>query len=161
MSVYTTYKSETNGAFTNPNGIGGNSSSDITYTQYHLPLSNITDGASNTFLIGETNYNILGIPWPEAPNTEKWGDHTWAEGYWALSWGHIDFNIYEKLGIRSFNTNRLLNGSATLRVFRSDHRGGAQFVFLDSSVRFVPTDIDYNVLRALVTRAGEEVDHSF
>jgi prepilin-type processing-associated H-X9-DG protein len=46
-------------------------------------------------------------------------------------------------------------------VFRSDHRGGVQFVFLDGSVRFVPETIDYPVLRALVTRAGEETDYDF
>ena len=47
-----------------------------------------------------------------------------------------------------------------MRVFRSDHPGGAQFVFVDGSVHFIPDTIDYPVLRALVTRAGGEVGHS-
>jgi prepilin-type processing-associated H-X9-DG protein len=48
-----------------------------------------------------------------------------------------------------------------LRVFRSDHPGGAQFVFVDGSVRLIPDEIDYPVLRALVTRAGEETVENF
>jgi prepilin-type N-terminal cleavage/methylation domain-containing protein len=157
LSVYTDYgaTAETNGAFKKPESAVGE-------MRYNLPTSQVTDGTSNTIAIGETNYSIPGIPWPEAPNTEKWGDHTWAEGYWALAWGHIDWRLFNSLKYSSYNQfNRLANGNASLRVFRSDHRGGTQFVFLDSSVRFVPTDIDYNVLKALVTRAGEEVDHSF
>jgi hypothetical protein len=44
-----------------------------------------------------------------------------------------------------------------LRVFRSDHAGGSQFVLLDGSVHFVPSDIEYPVLGAYVTRAGGEM----
>jgi prepilin-type processing-associated H-X9-DG protein len=47
------------------------------------------------------------------------------------------------------------------RVFRSDHPGGAQFVLLDGSVHFVSETVDYPVLRALVTRAGEETNYNF
>src|SRR5690606_24487628 len=132
----------------------------VNSTRYHLPLSQIIDGTTNTFLIGENAYNIPGIPWPEAPGTEKWGDHTWAEGYWFYAWGHIRWVHYEKFDKARYNRTDS-SGSDVLRVFRSEHPGGAQFAYLDSSVRFIPEDIDYNVLKALVTRAGEEVSHSF
>jgi hypothetical protein len=97
------------------------------------------------------------------PGNEKWGDHTWAEGYWAHAWGTIQWTLYDTFKFATYNRADLPKTRVkdALQVFRSDHRGGTQFVFLDSSVRFVPTDIDYSVLRALVTRAGEEVDHSF
>jgi prepilin-type N-terminal cleavage/methylation domain-containing protein len=157
LSVYTDYGAtkETDGAFMRPVFSGS------VPTRYDLPVSQITDGTSNTFLIGENSYNLPRLPWPEMPGNEKWGDHTWADGYWALSWGNIQWFLYEKLKIATYNRTDLSNPKDAMRVFRSDYRGGAQFVFLDSSVRFVPTDIDYNVLKALVTRAGEEVDHSF
>ena len=48
--------------------------------------------------------------------------------------------------------------SKVVRVFRSDHSGGCQFVYVDGSVHFVPDEIEYPVLRALITRAGGEAD---
>jgi prepilin-type processing-associated H-X9-DG protein len=46
-----------------------------------------------------------------------------------------------------------------MRTYRSDHPGGVQFVFVDGSVRFLPTESDPAVRYALVTRAGEELNH--
>ena len=169
LSVYTEYglNKETDGAFYNPSlaysslSAQAKSSLKDTETRYHLPTSHITDGTSNTILIGENSYNVSGLSWPELPGVEKWGDHAWAESYWALSWGNIQWSFYKNYNIALYNQTQASNLPALQRVFKSDHRGGAQFVFLDGSVRFVPTEIDYNVLRALVTRAGEEADHSF
>jgi prepilin-type processing-associated H-X9-DG protein len=96
----------------------------------------------------------------------RWGDQTWAHGYWFYAWGHINWKIYA-LGKRSFyNRSQVAADEMSilqklLRVFRSDHPGGAQFVYVDGSVKFVPEEIEYPVLRALVTRAGDEVNHSF
>lgn len=169
LSVYTEYglNKETDGAFYNPSlayqGLSSQAKTALvgSESRYNLPTSHITDGTSNTFLIGENSYNITGLTWPEFPGVEKWGDHAWAESYWALAWGNIQWSFYKNYDVALYNRNQYINAPALQRVFKSDHRGGTQFVFLDSSVRFVPTDIDYNVLRALVTRAGGEVDHSF
>jgi prepilin-type N-terminal cleavage/methylation domain-containing protein/prepilin-type processing-associated H-X9-DG protein len=153
LSVYTQYgpTEETDGAFMRPVFSGPSQ------TRYDLPLAHITDGTTNTFLIGENSYNLPGLKFDTVPGP-KWGDQAWAEGYWALSWGNIRWNLYRDLKVALYNrTDRPQEG---LRVFKSDHRGGAQFVFLDGSVRFIPEEIDYTVLRALVTRAGEEVNHS-
>jgi len=132
--------------------------------QYNLDFRNFIDGASNTLLIGEINYGFRDLQWSGCGggNAIKWGDQKWAEGYWALAWGHIDWQLYEQFGYTSYDRyDRLVHGNASLRVFRSDHPGGAQFVFVDGSVHFLPQEIDYPVLRALVTRAGGEVEHSF
>ncbi|TWU29574.1 DUF1559 domain-containing protein [Bythopirellula polymerisocia] len=163
LSVSTDFgaTADTNGAFTNPNAVSQIGSTAVVETQYSLPLSRIVDGTSNTFLIGENSYNVPGIPWPEAPGSEKWGDHTWANGYWAYAWGNIQWFLYDKLHVATYNQPSTPDPNKILRVFRSDHPGGAQFVYLDGSVHFVPTEIDYQVLKALVTRAGEEVNHSF
>jgi prepilin-type processing-associated H-X9-DG protein len=72
-----------------------------------------------------------------------------------LAWGHIDWLAYDKFKVASFNADRILQNNK--RVYRSDHPGGAQFVFVDGSVRFLDESIEYPTLRALVTRAGEEV----
>ena len=63
------------------------------------------------------------------------------------------------LKISSYNADRILQNNK--RVYRSDHPGGAQFVFVDGSVHFIETTIEYPVLRALVTRAGEEIVNDF
>jgi prepilin-type N-terminal cleavage/methylation domain-containing protein len=132
---------------------------------YSLDLKHFIDGTSKTFLIGEINYGHRDLKWSDCPariNQVKWGDQTWAKGYWPYAWGHIDWNLYETLGFASYNHfSKLVNGNASLRVFRSDHPGGAQFVHVDGSVHFVPDSIEYPVLRAMVTRAGEETVHDF
>jgi prepilin-type N-terminal cleavage/methylation domain-containing protein len=133
---------------------------------YGLDLRHFTDGTSKTFIVGETNYGLIDWKWSASEcssqaGTVKWGDQKWAEGYWAYAWGHIDWGTYEAVGIGSYNARKLVNGSKTHRVFRSDHPGGAQFAFVNGSVRFVPDSIEYPVLRAFVTRAGDETVHDF
>lgn len=125
---------------------------------YTLDFKNFVDGTSKTLLVGETNFGLANWKWSDCAARSgqvQWGDQTWANGYWALAWGHIDWGIYETLKISSYNADRILQNNK--RVYRSDHPNGAQFVFVDGSVHFIETEIEYPVLRALVTRAGEEV----
>jgi prepilin-type N-terminal cleavage/methylation domain-containing protein len=130
---------------------------------YNLTFKDFSDGTSKTLLVGEANYGFADLQWDCAarPGQSSWGDQTWANGYWFYAWGHIDWDIYEQLGVSSFNADRAINKKETLRVFRSDHSGGALFVFVDGSVHFVNEKINYPVLRALVTRAGEEANYDF
>ncbi|MCH2128119.1 MAG: DUF1559 domain-containing protein [Pirellulaceae bacterium] len=129
---------------------------------YDLQFSDIRDGTSHTFLVGEINYGHEGLIWTDCAaklGNPKFGDQVWAEGYWAFAWGHIEWEFYESSGgmIRLFNDDETSNDNRALRVFRSDHPAGVQFVFLDGSVHFVEENVDYEALRALVTRAGEDV----
>jgi len=131
---------------------------------YTLSIHKILDGTSKTFLVGEINYGLDDLVWgdncPDMADSPRWGDQTWAGGYWFYSWGHIDWKAYDKSGIRSYNAKSVVTDDSRIaRVFRSDHPGGAQFVYVDGSVHFVPEEIDYPVLRALVTRAGGEFAH--
>jgi prepilin-type N-terminal cleavage/methylation domain-containing protein/prepilin-type processing-associated H-X9-DG protein len=149
------------GAFVNPSSV-----KDGTYS---LAMKHITDGTSKTLFVGEMDYGLREFVWDtcaELNGSSRWGDQTWAHGYWFYAWGHINWKIFA-LGQRPFyNRSQVPSDEMSiiqkmLRVFRSDHPGGAQFVFVDGSVQFVPDEIEYRVLRALVTRAGEEVNHSF
>jgi prepilin-type N-terminal cleavage/methylation domain-containing protein/prepilin-type processing-associated H-X9-DG protein len=133
------------GAFANPTDDG----------HYSLGFKNITDGTSKTLLVGEINFGHQKWLWDDGPSigTPMWGDQTWANGYWALAWGHMsaaDPSLYN-------NTNKY-SPPFSHRCFRSDHPGGVQFVMLDGSVRFLPTDSDPLVRTALVTRAGGETN---
>ena len=44
------------------------------------------------------------------------------------------------------------------RTFRSDHPQGVHFVMLDGSVHFLADGVDAEIRRALVTRAGAEIE---
>jgi hypothetical protein len=136
---------------------------------YTLGLKNITDGTSKTLLVGENDYGLDNLVWDNCGTlngTQKGGDQTWANGYWHSALGHINWKIFA-LSMRGFFNRSRINDdeksvqNTIVRVFRSDHVGGVQFTFLDGSVRFVPEEVDYSVLRALVTRAGEETNYDF
>lgn len=135
------------GAFDNPPADGN----------YRLGIKHITDGTSKTLLVGEINYAHEGkVPTDcssgiASPGS---GDYAWADGYWALAWGHMSTQFP---GL--YNNSRDYQSPHSSRVFRSDHPGGVQFVLLDGSVDFLSDDTDNIVRRALVTRAGGEVEH--
>ena len=102
-------------------------------------MAAITDGTSNTFLVGETDFKPQGIP-----SATPGG--VWAFGYIGFAWGS------------TFNTfNNHANTTAVYGSFRSEHTGGASFGYGDGSVRFMRDGIDPTTYRALITRAGGEV----
>lgn len=129
--------------------------------EYNLSFKDITDGASNTLLIGEINYppafreheSLRPIT---GPTDKGFKAFAWAEGYIELAWGHMAV-----LAPQLFDNGDKWLASSNSRVFRSDHPGGVQFVMLDGSVQFLTDDSDPDVRHALVTRAGQEADHNF
>jgi prepilin-type N-terminal cleavage/methylation domain-containing protein len=139
---YYNYK-KLDGAFDNPRRDGS----------YRLGMQHITDGTSKTVLAGEINFGHADYIWTgceTADGTAKWGDFAWAEGYWALAWGHMGEEHPAAYNSRAYHP------PISTRVFRSDHPGGVQFVLLDGSVRLIADETAPEVRRALVTRAGGE-----
>jgi len=102
-------------------------------------LRDITDGTSNTFMIGETDFAPKGVP------SDEYGG-VWGYGYAGYSWGttHHTFNNHS-------------NTSDVYGAFRSQHPGGAHFAMADGSVRFVGENIYHVLYQELSTRAGGEV----
>ena len=121
---------------------------------YKLSFKHIKDGTSKTLLVGEVNYGHRELVWADGPRTGeiKWGDTTWANGYWYYAWGHMA-STYPQL----YNSE-VYGSQFSARVFRSDHPQGVNFVMLDGSIRFLTNDTSPEVRSALVTRAGGEVD---
>jgi prepilin-type N-terminal cleavage/methylation domain-containing protein/prepilin-type processing-associated H-X9-DG protein len=99
-----------------------------------IRISDVTDGLSNTILVGET------LP----------GDCTFMGLYsqnFPLSGTMIPLNTMES----AVDTNWFRTCG-----YKSRHAQGANFVMADGSIQFLRTNIDYRVYNALGTRAGGE-----
>jgi prepilin-type N-terminal cleavage/methylation domain-containing protein len=118
----------------------------VLYTKSDLPISHITDGTSNTLMIGE----VLGI----GPGTHQ--------GFFWVSHGVL----HTANGINTFlqYTTRLgtppprgVTHSFNEGGFSSFHPSGCHFVFADGSGHFLSDSIDALTLAALTTRAAEDM----
>ena len=124
-------------------------------------LTAIGDGASNTIAIGESKqqhtYSGYGPYWGS-------GTHTAVQGYTGTVWS-------SDLPPDGFNVNypwgRVVDGYTDYRAnlqyawgFGSWHPGGANFVFCDGSVRFLPDAISFPLFQALNTVNGGELVNS-
>jgi prepilin-type processing-associated H-X9-DG protein len=102
-------------------------------------LSEVSDGATNTILLGERCWQTHTIDYGAAV---VWGVHGHVaaagadkDGYLAvLGCGWVSIN--SAAGVRD-------SRSAHRRGFSSNHPGGAQFVFVDGSVHFISQHIDH------------------
>jgi prepilin-type N-terminal cleavage/methylation domain-containing protein/prepilin-type processing-associated H-X9-DG protein len=112
-----------------------------------IRIGEISDGTSNTFLIGE--YASRTAP-----------DH---RAYWGASWGYLELGSagpYDAVrGLPDFNECVASIGLANRcnRAFASLHSGGMNFVLCDGSVHFVSRNIDAVLYQGLATIAGGEV----
>jgi prepilin-type N-terminal cleavage/methylation domain-containing protein/prepilin-type processing-associated H-X9-DG protein len=125
----------------------------VFHSAFTIRFTDITDGTSNTLMIGER---------PPGP------DGLWSS--WYSEWGYRICQLSAILPAGPFTTwmpNQCRPMEGSLRPGRSDqpcdlghfwslHQGGANFAFADGTVRF----LDYSrssILPALATRAGGEV----
>jgi prepilin-type N-terminal cleavage/methylation domain-containing protein/prepilin-type processing-associated H-X9-DG protein len=104
-----------------------------------VKILDITDGLSNTFLLGEAL-------------AARNNDNIWCHALDAVATCAIDPN-----GRRADGTDYDPDDWSNVYGFSSLHPGGLQFAYADGSVRFVSNSIPRAVYRALATRAGGEV----
>src|SRR5205085_2878518 len=108
---------------------------------YPLRIKQITDGTSNTFMIGE-----------DVPSVSAWT--AWAFANHSSGTCSIPPN---SPGVPANPDPAVDNIDwRNSYSFRSKHSGGLFFAFADGSVRFVEQSIDISRYRALATIAGEE-----
>jgi prepilin-type N-terminal cleavage/methylation domain-containing protein/prepilin-type processing-associated H-X9-DG protein len=102
----------------------------------NVGLNMVTDGSSNTFMIGE---QIMSTTWWDC----------WVEANESVGSTAVPLN-YKLNPPAASNWTRQIS-------FRSNHPGGASFAMADGSVRFVKTSVNFSTYQALSTRAKGEV----
>jgi len=103
--------------------------------QLNLRLLSITDGTSNTLMVGE-----------DVCDQNNHGAAYYANGDYASS--HAPLNYFPQPPIPD-NWPRVMS-------FRSRHPGGVNFCLADGSVRFISDSINWLLYQQLCTRAGGE-----
>ncbi len=118
----------------------------VFYPGSEVAFRHITDGASNTLMIGERTMGetawIAGLSSTRSRPCD-------ATGFKNVQYG-INFCNEESSGTTCWQYKNA-------RPFGSRHPGGAHFALCDASVRFVSEDIDLALFQALSTRDFQEV----
>lgn len=117
-------------------------------------MADVTDGSSNTLLIGERDSRDSCFT---AYQTARYGAWFSAQNHTGASTG-VPLN-YQSPPDCLTATGDVRDAYENLRqsAFGSAHPGGANFCLTDGSVRFVSNGIPLRTLQSLATRAGGEV----
>ncbi len=110
--------------------------SGVLYSNSNIGFRDITDGTSNTAMLGERCYRVNNLVVGAAN----------ALGFSSELSGYSTRNrsLLGALGIPYWGINQtLINADHQNRAFHSLHPGGAQFALCDGSVRFVSETIDF------------------
>jgi len=124
---------------------GGLAKTGVLFRDSKVRLTDITDGTSNTFLVGELSFNANQVGFRiyiRGCNSD--GGHSACAGQRNVTYP-LNSNPYN-------NANGFNDGS-----FGSQHTGGANFLLSDGSVRFLSNSITFSVYQATATRSGGEV----
>ena len=114
----------------------------VLYHNSKVRIRDITDGTTNTFIVGERRTD------------EQMG--------WYSTWPGMVAGGEEAFQRILGSSDHVPNDPAAhLDDFSSRHEGGAQFVLGDGSVRFISENIDHGLYQSLATIQGGEVVGEF
>jgi len=119
-------------------------------------LVGITDGTSNTFMLGE-------VLWVDHANNANVGNGQGGKPAWVVGYAtNITFQTGSGINARwpckgpTITIATSACGSPRAAALQSMHTGGCNVVMCDGSVRFLSQNIAQNALDAAATRAGGE-----
>lgn len=126
-------------------------------------LRDLTDGTSNTLMLGETFTDTYV---KDNQQMDYWAFGAPSTGGWDCREGDRGGTEYsEGLGSTVVPINSRLNptihGTLMELSFGSYHVGGAQFVLGDGSVRFLSENMDLGTLQSMASISGGEVVGEF
>lgn len=98
----------------------------IFWPDSRVRLSDVTDGTSNTFAVGERHWDYKSAVWIGTRNYQ----------------GNGDIGLRQNMGITNWKIN--LPGTNAPRAFHSAHVGGAHFLFVDGHVQFINENIHFD-----------------
>jgi prepilin-type N-terminal cleavage/methylation domain-containing protein/prepilin-type processing-associated H-X9-DG protein len=131
----------------------------VLFCNAEIKITGITDGTSNTLLVGErpcTGDQYYG--WGFAPYGTGAGDGDTVLGSQDVALAGALGDISTNIGLKQCRVNPNSNtGEIDGAHFWSFHDGGANFVYCDGSVHFIPYSTASTVFVAMSTRASGEV----
>lgn len=133
---------------------GGSARNGVMYPESRIRFKDITDGSSNTLLVGECSWNS-GITRVWATGSLAWPGASLLNGHkWSCYGGR---NVAVPINTQS--SRRGAGGPVNDTSFGSLHPGGAIFGLSDGSSRFISENIRLVVYKALASRnVGEVID---
>ena len=134
------------------------------YRNSHTTMADVTDGLSNTIVVGERSANHAPSTWTGAVTGGRcpaWMATQPATPYASppsLAYDYADYD--EALVLSHGNADHLPNADFPIfdpDTFYSRHTNGANFLFGDGSVHFLGSSVNPNTFQYMCTIAGGEV----
>jgi prepilin-type N-terminal cleavage/methylation domain-containing protein/prepilin-type processing-associated H-X9-DG protein len=158
-----------------PNGVFHTTGEASEPRQKQRPIAprQVSDGLSRTLLFGERYHDDPNF---ESFNAAGWGEPLKEWGWWGASVsrkmiGHVTLSAHAPINYQlpfgyagragqmpPADSFAQFQEYVDMRItaYGSGHPGGANFCLADGSLRFLESDVDWDILRALSTRAGDE-----
>jgi len=121
----------------------------VLFLNSSIRYSQITDGASNTLIIGEKSYNRFSLGWMSGTRSS------------LRNTGSINAEVVRQFLRRGRPGGPAAPGATVVGGFSSAHVGGALFALADGSVRFLSENTDPATFRNLGNRADGELPGEF
>jgi hypothetical protein len=112
----------------------------VLYANSKVPFSKITDGLSNTLMLGERS-------WKGSLNQRCWTRGSFNDGRYTAA----SLNVNNPINATPYNGSNIQDVS-----FGSQHPAGAVFATVDGAAFFISDNIDSTTYRGLASRNGGE-----